>query len=57
MLINLVHPHLKDKRYSKYYNNKKVKVFDNLSEWKNKVKNYNKDYLLCFKLFLIIILP
>ncbi len=51
VLINLVHPHLKDKRYSKYYNNKKVKVFDNLSEWKNKVKNYNKDYHFVFQTF------
>lgn len=51
VLINLVHPHLKNKRYSHSYDNKKVKVFDSLSYWKNTINNYKKDHHFIFQTF------
>ncbi len=51
VLINLVHPHLKNKRYSHSYDNKKVKVFDSLSYWKNTINNYKEDHHFIFQTF------
>ena len=51
ILINLVHPHLKNKTYSKFYKNKKIKTFKNFFEWKKYINNYKKNNHFIFQTF------
>ena len=51
VLINLVHPHLRNKKYSQNYKNKKVKIFDSLNNWKNNLNNLNKNCHFIFQTF------
>ncbi len=51
VLINLVHPHLKNKNYNKFNKNKKIKIFKNLDEWRKKIDDYQKKYHFIFQTF------
>lgn len=51
ILINYVHPHLRKKKYHKYYKNKKVNVVYDLKLWKKKIKRLNKNSHFIFQTF------
>ena len=51
VLINLVHPHLKNKNYNKFSKNKKIKIFKNLDEWREKINDYQKKNHFIFQTF------